>query len=44
MRVSEGARACNFTRVDLLVMDVEGYERRIIDDIINSVDCARVSL
>lgn len=33
MRICDIAQACGFEHVDLLVMDVEGHERRIIDDI-----------
>jgi hypothetical protein len=33
MSVSDIARNCNFGRVDVIVIDVEGHERRIIDDI-----------
>jgi FkbM family methyltransferase len=33
MRICDIAKACGFTKVDLLILDVEGHERRIIDDI-----------
>lgn len=33
MRISEIAAACGFDTVDLLVMDVEGHERKILEDV-----------
>jgi FkbM family methyltransferase len=33
MKISEIAQTCDFTKVDLIVMDVEGHERRIIDSL-----------
>jgi len=33
MRISEVAEACGFEGVELIVMDVEGHERRILDDV-----------
>jgi FkbM family methyltransferase len=32
-RMSDVTRSCNLSRVDLLVMDVEGHERTIIEDV-----------
>ena len=33
MRISDVVRICNLSKIDLLVMDVEGHERNIIEDV-----------
>jgi FkbM family methyltransferase len=44
MKIAEIAQICDFAKVDLIVMDVEGHERRIIESLDFSTLCVRAVL